>query len=245
MPNGLAMIASLSALLLVMSVALADGTPREPGPHPPSQALENPIEMNEASARQGRRIFQSFCVSCHGIDGKGQTDMAANLRVPLPDFSGGEWKYGGTDGEIFSLIRRGTPNGMDAYAERVTEQRTWHLVNYIRTFEPKSEIQLEIEEVPDNPIEYTIESIKRGRILYDNHCALCHAVDGSGFTDYVEFLPVPPADLTTGVFRYGSRDGDLFKLIRDGSENGMEAFNDKLSDDDMWHTVNYIRRFSR
>ncbi len=245
MPDGASTMIRLSVLILVAAVAHGENSHREPGPHAASQALENPIDMSEASARQGRRLFQRFCVSCHGIDGNGKTDMAANLRVPLPDFTIGEWKYGGTDGEIFSLILNGTPNGMDAYAERITEQRTWHLVNYIRTFAPQADIQLEAEEVPENPIEYTIDSLKRGRILYDNHCALCHAVDGSGFTDYVEFLPVPPADLTTGVFRYGSRDGDLFTIIRDGSENGMEAFNDKLSDDDMWHTVNYIRRFSR
>ena len=245
MLNGISTKIGLAAILLAVTVVYAAEIPRQPGPHPPSQALENPIEMNEASARQGRRLFQRFCVSCHGIDGNGKTDMAANLPVPLPDFTSGKWKYGETDGEIFSLIRNGTPHGMDAYGERITELRTWHLVNYMRTFAPEAEIQLEAEEVPENPIEYNIASLKRGRILYENHCALCHAEDGSGFTDYLEFLPMPPADLTTGVFRYGSRDGDLFVIIRDGTENGMEAFNDKLPDDEIWHTVNYIRRFSR
>ena len=149
MPDGVSTMIRLAMLFLVATVAHGENKHREPGPHAASQALENPIEMNEASARQGRRIFQRFCVSCHGIDGNGQTDMAANLRVPLPDFTSGEWKYGGTDGEIFSLIRNGTPNGMDAYGERITEQRTWHLVNYIRTFAPKADIHLEAEEVPE------------------------------------------------------------------------------------------------
>ena len=241
---------TLRALALVVgclggAFVFADDIVRQPGPHPPSQALENPAEMNEATARQGRRVYVRFCVSCHGLDGKGKTDMAVDLPVPLPDFTVGKWKYGGTDGEIFSLVRGGTPNGMESYKERFNEQRTWQLVNYIRTLAPKAELKLELEEVPENPVEYNIESIKRGRILYDNHCALCHGEDGSGYTDYLEFLPVPPADLTTGVFRYGSRDGDLFQIIRDGTENGMEAFDGQLSENDMWYTVNYIRRFSR
>ena len=235
----------LSLMSIAGVVSHAADAPRQPGSHPPSQAMENPIEMSEASARQGRRLFERFCVSCHGIDGKGQTDMAAGLPVALPDITNDEWKYGSTDGEIFTLVRGGTPNGMDAYRDRIDKQRTWHLINYIRTLAPGSDLKLELEAVPENPIEYNIESLKRGRILYDNHCALCHATNGSGYTDYLEFLPLPPADLTTGVFRYGTRDGDLFKIIRDGTENGMEAFKDRLSEDDMWYTINYIRRFSR
>ena len=235
----------LSLVLLPATVSRAADTFRRPGPHPASQAIENPIEMSEASARQGRRIFERFCVSCHGIDGKGQTDMAADFPVAVPDFTNTEWKYGDTDGEIFTLIRGGTPNQMDAYKDRINEQRIWHLINYMRTLAYDAELKLELEAVPENPIEYNIESLKRGRILYDNHCALCHATDGTGYTDYLEFLPIPPADLTTGVFRYGTRDGDLFKIIRDGTQNGMEAFKDKLSEDDMWYTINYIRRFSR
>ncbi len=245
MPQGLSKVFSLAAVLLVLSLSLANAAPRKPGPHPPSQEIANPIKMSEASARQGRRIFERFCVTCHGLKGDGKTDMAENIPVPLPDFTEGKWKFGATDGEIYSLIRFGSENGMDAYKERINEPRTWHLVNYIRTFAPKAGIHLEAEAVPENPIEYNIASLKRGRILFENHCALCHGEDGMGYTDYLDFLPVPPADLTTGVFRYGTRDGDLFKVIRNGTENGMEAFNDKLSADDIWYTVNYIRRFSR
>lgn len=245
MPEGISTITWLATTLFAVSIVFAEPTHREPGQHPPSQEITNPIELSEASARQGRSIFERFCVTCHGLKGDGKTDMAENLNVPLPDFTNDKWKFGGTDGEIYSLIQNGSENGMEAYKERFNRQRTWHLVNYIRTLSPKSKIQLEAQPVPENPIEYNIKSLKRGRILYENHCAICHAEDGAGYTDYLEFLPVPPADLTTGVFRYGTRDGDLFNIIRNGTENGMEAFNDKLSADDIWYTVNYIRRFSR
>ena len=50
MPEGVFTMIRLSVVLLAVTVAYAD-TPRQPGPHPASQALENPIEMNEASAQ--------------------------------------------------------------------------------------------------------------------------------------------------------------------------------------------------
>ena len=161
-------------------------------------------------------------------------------------------RKGGFGGGFFAMFST-TPNEVDDDDDDVTKTLESSMPpaidqpyaqQYVMALAARL-FRLEAEAVPENPIEYNIDSLKRGRILYNNHCALCHAEDGSGFTDYLEFLPMPPADLTTGVFRYGSRDGDLFTIIRDGTENGMEAFNDKLPDDDIWHTVNYIRRFSR
>ena len=193
----------------------------------------------------GRQIYRRYCVTCHALDGTGKTDMAANLPVPAPDFTNTEWKYGSTPGEIYTLIQTGTEFGMEAYEERIDPERLWHVVNYVKSFSAEKEAQLAPEEVPENPIEPTIDSLRLGRVIYNNHCSICHAEDGSGYTDYLEFLPVPPANLKAGHFRYGERDGDMFVVIRDGTETGMDAFQGTLLEDDIWHSINYIRRLGR
>lgn len=212
----------------------------------PPKELKNPIPMSEASAKAGRQAYVRLCVTCHGLDGKGAKDMAERLAAPPSDLTDKTWKYGGTDGELFTIIRNGTDLGMEPFKEQLNEQRTWHVVNYLRTLAPDSKVELEAEEILENPIPYDAEAIRKGRYFYDNHCALCHAPDGTGYTDYLEFLSTPPADFTTGEFKFGGEDGQIFKVIKEGTgSKDMTAFGDRLSDEDIWNVVHYVKRFSR
>lgn len=240
-----ALVVITCSTMLVVAAAGQEVSESESPADGPSKEIVNPIKLTKASARAGRQAYDRFCVTCHARDGKGAPDIEERLAAPPSDFTDGKWKYGDSDGEIFGIIRRGTPLGMETFKDRLSEQRTWHVVNYLRTFSPDSTISLELESVPENPIPYGVESIRRGRILYENHCALCHGTDGTGYTDYLDFLSIPPADFTLGKFKYGSRDGDLFKVIRDGTRKDMESFKDRLKEEDIWNTVNYIRRFSK
>jgi len=55
-------------------------------------------------------------------------------------------------------------------------------------------------------------------------------------------LEPKPANLTTGPFKHGSSDRELFVTIRDGSKGtGMKGFGGKLSAEEIWNLVNYLR----
>lgn len=205
--------------------------------------MKNPIKPVEASIKQGEALYRRFCVTCHGLDGKGQTDMTDMLDVPPSDFTDGEWKYGATDGEIFSVIREGGQNGMEPFKSKLNEQRTWHLVNYLRTFSKKDDgaETAARPEVPENPIPYSEDSVRRGKQFYTRFCVTCHGRSGKGDTEMREFLSTHPSDLTNGKWKYGGRDGDIFMVIKQGTEYDMEAFADRLSDERIWHVVNYLR----
>lgn len=100
----------------------------------------------------------------------------------------------------------------------------------------------EQESVLQNPTIFSPQSIKRGRQLYRNYCAVCHGIDGTGDTQMREFLKTPPANLVDMQWTYGEYDGDLFEVIKHGKvERDMEAFGDRLSDEHIWHVINYIR----
>jgi mono/diheme cytochrome c family protein len=239
---------SLSVFTLVIltgvlsTVQAQTPEPRKPGPHPESQKLKNPFPLDDKSAKQGQKFFQRLCITCHGKDGKGETDMVDMLDVKPSDLTKGEYKYGKTDGEMFTLLRDGTTTGMVPFANQLKEPQMWHLVNYVRTFAPKTAKGVVVEEtpVPENPIESNPASIKRGKQFYVRFCVTCHGENGKGDTEMREFLSTHPSDLTNGEWKFGSRDGDIFTIIKDGSGD-MEAFATRLADERIWHVVNYLK----
>ncbi|RME42863.1 MAG: hypothetical protein D6796_13840 [Caldilineae bacterium] len=95
-----------------------------------------------------------------------------------------------------------------------------------------------------NPILPDGASITRGRELYQANCVLCHGPEGRGDGSGAVGLEPPPADFAAG-HTANHRDGDLFFWIQQGiPESAMPAFGAKLSDEEIWHLVNYVRRLS-
>ena len=92
-----------------------------------------------------------------------------------------------------------------------------------------------------NPIEYSKDSIGIGKQHYIRQCVECHGLDGRGNTEMVEFLIERPANLRKEKWKYGTMDAGVFRIVRDGTPNDMPAFKEKLSEEQMWHVVNYMK----
>jgi mono/diheme cytochrome c family protein len=118
----------------------------------------------------------------------------------------------------------------------------WHVVNYLRTLS-KKDGAASASDAPGNPVAVSPESVALGKQLYVRFCVVCHGANGKGDTEMREFLPTHPSDLTDAEWKYGARDGDIFLVIKDGTEYDMEAFADRLTDERIWHVVNYLRSF--
>jgi len=92
-----------------------------------------------------------------------------------------------------------------------------------------------------SPIAYTTESIARGARLYPENCASCHGAAGRGDGAAASGLKVPPADLTAAHVLDHS-EGDIFWWLSAGiPESAMPGFADRLSADDRWDLVNWVR----
>lgn len=95
-----------------------------------------------------------------------------------------------------------------------------------------------------NPIAPDAGSIAQGRALYEVNCLACHGEQGNGDGPTAATLPAPPANFNSG-HTATHPDGDLWYWIKTGIEGtSMPAFENQLSDDDIWHLVNYVRRLS-
>jgi len=105
------------------------------GGNPLAAKVANPIPASAESVASGRRIYRRMCTLCHGPEGKGDGGGAGGGGVPA-DLTAAHWRYGGSDGELFSVIHDGTSADMQGYAEQLSDTDIWNLVNYIRTLGP-------------------------------------------------------------------------------------------------------------
>ncbi len=89
-----------------------------------------------------------------------------------------------------------------------------------------------------SPVAYDDASIREGHKHYLRLCQNCHGKDGRA----LESFDFEATDLTQPErYRHGSTDGDLFFSIKEGAGNDMPPFRDKLTDQQTWELVWFLR----
>jgi copper transport protein len=95
-----------------------------------------------------------------------------------------------------------------------------------------------------NPYPPDQASLAIGKRIYDAQCAACHGDTGRGDGPAATALRPPPADLRVHMAA-GHTDGQLYDWIANGFPGtAMPAWKDQLSDEQIWHAINYIRSFA-
>ena len=95
-----------------------------------------------------------------------------------------------------------------------------------------------------SPLKTTPKVIQQGGTLYTKHCATCHGADGIVEGKTGESLSPSPALLAYLIQHPISVDGYLLWSISDGGGafgTSMPAFKDKLSRDEIWNIIAYMR----
>jgi len=94
-----------------------------------------------------------------------------------------------------------------------------------------------------NPVTKDEVSIKAGQILYIKHCAFCHGKTGLGDGFKARTLKDFPGDFS-GDYYQNQTDGEHFYKTKFG-RGEMPKYEGILSDEDIWHMVNYMRTFRK
>lgn len=236
--------------------------------------LEAPPVSNQASVLRdlGRRVYDTYCVGCHGVNGDGKGPASRFLVVKPRDFTRGVYKFRSTpsgtlptDEDLYRTISRGVyGTAMPAFT-LLPEPDRLAVVQYIKLFFPDWTSRGAGRSIylPEPPKDLgSPAAVARGRELYELlECAACHGGQGRGDGPSAANLEPDiwgnkqrPFDFTRGQLRGGPTVKDIYRTFMTGingtampsyAEIFSEPDGEYIKEGDAWNLVSYILSLRR
>lgn len=92
-------------------------------------------EHDAAMAEQGKQVFGTVCMACHGMDGKG------NQALGAPNLTDNIWLYGSSREEIQHTIRGGRSNNMPSQKDKLREDKIRLVAAYVYSLSRQEDVQ--------------------------------------------------------------------------------------------------------
>lgn len=196
---------------------------------------------NPPAAFEGRRLYVSYCLLCHGSDGRGGGPLAQAMKISPADLSTtvrsrsdtiltkiitGEGKQTITGRERHNLLNETMPEWKDVFDESQVQA----LIAYLRFLSRKK------HDLMGDP--------EQGLELYQKYCQVCHGVEGDGDGIMTNLIGIMPMDHTNPNETNSLDNRELMNSILDGKGRYMPAWKDILSQSDVEALVSYIRLLS-
>ena len=205
---------------------------------------------------EGRRVYLANCAMCHGENGDGKGQGAAQLRVKPRDLRTGSFKFRSTpsgslpqDDDLEKTLIRGVRGtGMVPQRHLGRDERR-AVIAYIKAFSErfvKEQPQAPVTVPPPSPP--TPDVIAGGRRIYRKaQCAECHGEGGRGDGPSAPTmkddrgLPIVVPDFTRWPLKRRAEPEDLYRTIATGL-NGtpMPSYSDALDPEEIWALVRYL-----
>jgi len=132
------------ALLAAFAVPVAWAQPADcPQPRFTGQApadyyaRTNPLASNDEGMKAAQTLFlgtkrQASCAVCHGEKGDGKGLLSAQYDPPPRNFACAKTVNGVPDGQLFWIIRFGSPGTAMPPHSKLSDDQIWQLVSYLR-----------------------------------------------------------------------------------------------------------------
>jgi mono/diheme cytochrome c family protein len=102
---------------------------------PPKQpSVPSPSPELAERTRVAAELFRTYCLSCHGADGRG-SEMRASMST-IPDFTSRSWQEGVSVPQLVASILDGKGTLMPAFRGRITDEQSRDLAAFVRAFGP-------------------------------------------------------------------------------------------------------------
>lgn len=95
------------------------------------RSLANPVPATPASLVRGGKIFDTYCIVCHGAAGGGDGMVSGRFLGLVPALTTDQAR-GRSDGYLYAIIRHGR-GAMPPYGDKIRDRTDrWNVVNYVR-----------------------------------------------------------------------------------------------------------------
>lgn len=146
-------------------------------------ALAFSLNASDTKFDIGEEIYAQTCISCHGVDGKAQTNLKfivkpRSLQASILD-----------EKQSYQIIKQGSSywgsaaDIMPSFKNVLDDKELRAVAYYIsKKFNPNvetkaKELYAQSDEVPENKIA---KMHKRGAKIYKRNCSWCHGLEGKG-----------------------------------------------------------------
>ncbi len=190
--------------------------------------------LNQPSGglERGKSLYDRYCSTCHGLDGRGEGPASVYLFPKPRDFTRGIFKFQSTpvgslptDQDLLRTITRGMPGSAMPAWDRLGDEERSEILAYLKTFSERfqTEQPTDILTFPLEPPR-TRDMIEGGKAVYAlAGCWRCHGKTGAGDGPSANDLkddfeqPIRPYNFTrTGAFKGGGTPKDIYRTFSTG-----------------------------
>ena len=163
---------SCGALVLVLAAAIAAAIRLAGQDARGAAPLRNPVAATPESLAAGKRAYDVNCASCHGNMAQGSEKAGVLISIiqeqggkQPPDLTDDKWDHGASDGEIYTVIKKGVPPTMMAGWEgRLSDAEIWSIINYIRALAAKEGVTIAAPSAADDTPRPVLELAEYARL---------------------------------------------------------------------------------
>ena len=107
----------------------------EPAPYNGAKAISNPVPMTLKTLQQGKAMYETYCIVCHGPRGLGNGYVIGEGKYAQrpPSLTAAKLRAF-QDGQIYHVITNGQ-GSMSHYRSQVRPMERWAIVHYIRALQ--------------------------------------------------------------------------------------------------------------
>lgn len=200
------------------------------------------VSANPPLAYEGRRLYVSYCLLCHGPEGKGDGPLAKVMEIKPADLSTtirsrsntiltkiitGEGRQTITGRDRHNLLNEAMPEWKDVFSDSQVQA----LIAYLRFLSRAKHDLMGDPEV--------------GMQLYEKYCQVCHGAEGDGDGIMTKLMGITPMDHTNPNETNSLDNEQIARRILDGKGRFMPAWRGILSQADVEALVSYIRLLSQ
>ncbi|MFM8432211.1 MAG: c-type cytochrome [Bacteroidota bacterium] len=95
--------------------------------------LKNPVSNNELNLAEGKRLYENYCLICHGATGQGDGPVVQRNGPKPPAYTSEQLKDL-AEGKMYHSIHYGK-NMMGSHASQLTPTQRWTIIRYVQTLQ--------------------------------------------------------------------------------------------------------------